>query len=194
MKKQKWKKIKIKRTRSTLKRKALLLLQAGFALGLTPSPRAHGYVLRELAKEWKEINDEYLKRIIQEFRYEKLVSWYEKPDGTVKIVLSKKGKRRALEYKIHEMKIKKPNKWDRKWRVVMFDIPEGKRSARDALRNKLRKLGFEELQKSIFVYPFPCQNEIDFIIEFFEIRNCVRYAEVTNITNEKDLKLCFGLK
>ncbi len=91
------------------------------------------------------------------------------------------------------MQIKKSAIWDRKWRVVFFDIPEKKRKARDALRNKLRELGFRELQKSVFVHPYSCQSEIDFIVEFFEIRPYVRYGELTNLTNEAELKLRFDL-
>jgi CRISPR/Cas system-associated endoribonuclease Cas2 len=183
-----------KKIRSPTKRKILLLLQAGFAMSLTPSPRAHGYILRELGKEWTNIDLDYLRRVVQEFRYDRLVNWQEKPDGTIRIVLTKKGKQHALEYKIDEINIKKPDVWDRKWRIVFFDIPEKRRSARNALRNKLQELGFRELQKSVFVYPYHCQDEIDFIVEFFKIRQCVRYAEATNLTNEEELKLRFNLK
>ncbi len=179
--------------RSPAKRKILLLLQAGLVLGLTPSPKMHGYIFRTLAKDWKNIEYDYLKRVIYEFRHERLVDFQEKPDGSIRIILTKEGKQHALEYNIDEMKIKKPSVWDRKWRMVFFDIPEKKRKARDALRNKLHELGFYELQKSVLVYPYPCQDEIDFIVEFFEIRPCVRYGELTNLTNEAELKLHFDL-
>src|SRR3990167_2211250 len=65
-------------------------------------------------------------------------------------------------------------KWDKKWRVVIFDIPEKSRMARDALRRKLKELEFRELQKSVFVHPYECKKEIDFIIEFFNLRHYVR--------------------
>jgi len=179
--------------RSLAKRKILLLLQAGLVLSLTPSPKMHGYIFRTLAKDWKNIDRDYLKRAIHEFRHERLVDFQEKSDGTIRIVLTKEGEQHTLEYNIDEMEIKKPASWDKKWRIVFFDIPEKRRRARDALRNKLRELGFCELQKSVFVHPYPCQDEIDFIVEFFEIRSCVRYGELTNLTNEAELKLRFGL-
>lgn len=182
-----------KKFSSPTKRKILLLLQAGFALSLTPSPRMHGYILRELGKDWRSIDQDYLKRIVNEFRYEKLIDWQEKQDGSIKVVLSKRGEEYALEYKIDEIKIKKPAAWDQKWRLVMFDIPERKRKARDALRNKLKELGFHELQKSVFVCPFPCQNEVEFIVEFFEVRRYVRFGEIINLINEEELKLHFDL-
>lgn len=169
------------------------MLQTGLALSLTPSPKMHGYIFKTLAKDWRNIGRDYLKRAVHEFRHERLIDFQEKSDGTILIVLTKEGKQHALEYNIDEMKIKEPAIWDRKWRMVFFDIPEKKRKARDALRNKLREFGFYELQKSVLVYPYPCQDEIDFIVEFFEIRPYVRYGEMNNLTNEAELKLHFGL-
>lgn len=182
-----------KKFRSPLRKKVLLLLQAGFAMSLTPSPRAHGYILKELGKEWENVNRDYLKRCLREFNNEKLVDYQEKPGGIIKVVLTKTGQEYALEYKIDEIKIKKPDIWDKKWRMVIFDIPEKRRRARDALRRKLQELGFKELQKSVFIYPYPCEDEIEFVVEFFKIRWYVRYAEVSKLMNEEELKLHFEL-
>lgn len=187
------KQLKKKKFRSSTKRKILLLLQTGLALSLTPSLKMHGYILQELSKDWKNINRDYLKRVIQEFRYERLIDWQESNNGTIRITLTKLGKEYALEFNIDEIKIKEPAFWDEKWRLVFFDIPETKRGARNALRDKLKELGFFELQKSVFINPYPCQNEIDFIVEFFQLRPFVRYAEATNLTNEEELKLHFNL-
>ena len=84
-------------------------------------------------------------------------------------------------------------KLDGKWRIVMFDIPEKYRGARNALRNILRQLGFFEYQKSVFAHPFECQNEVDFVIEFFKLRPWVRLAVADNIDNELHLKTHFNL-
>jgi hypothetical protein len=188
------KKNKNKIIKSPTKRKVLLLLQAGLALGLSPSPKAHIYIFKQLAKEWKEIDRRYLYRIVREFYNERLVEWQEKEDGTIKLVLTEAGKKKALEFNIDEIKIKIPLQWDGKWRVVFFDIPEKRRRARDALRSKLKELGFYEMQKSVFIFPFECRDEIDFIVEFFEIRPFVCYAEMINPTNEARLKIHFDLK
>ncbi len=187
-------KTKGKKISSPTKRKVLLLLQAGLALSLSPSPKTDFYIFKQLAKEWKEIDRQYLYRIVREFYNERLVNWQEKEDGTIKVVLTEAGKKKVLEYNIDEIKIKIPPQWDEKWRLVIFDIPEKRRQARDALRLKIKELGFYEMQKSVFVFPFECRDEIDFIVEFFDIRPFVRYAEMTNLTNEAQLKLHFDLK
>lgn len=44
-------------------------------------------------------------------------------------------------------------KWDGRWRLVIFDISEKERKARDALRAKLKELGFGKWQKSVYISP-----------------------------------------
>ncbi len=185
---------KNKRIYSPVKKKILLLLQAGIILGLTHSPRTQKYIFKKLKREWKRIDRQYLYRIVREFKYDRLVVYKEKKNGTIEVVLTEKGRKRALIFKIDEMEISKPLRWDKKWRVVFFDIPEKRRYARDAFREKLKNLNFYELQKSVFIHPFFCQDEIDFLVEFFEIRNYVRYGEICNLTNEAEIKLHFRLK
>ncbi len=65
--------------------------------------------------------------------------------------------------------------------------------ARDALRERLKNLGFYELQKSVFVFPYECQDEVNFLIEFFNLRKYVRYAVVESIDNDLHLRKIFNL-
>lgn len=178
---------------SPVKKKALLLLKAGIALGLSTSPGAPRRIFSAVSREWKYINRQYLYRVIKEFREERLVDYRENDDGSIRIVLTEKGKNRALEFKVDEIKIKEPKYWDKKWRVVFFDIPEKRRVLRNALRDKLKYLGFFKLQESVFVHPYPCFDEINFLVEFFEIRRYVRMGEMTKLTNEAELILHFEL-
>lgn len=183
----------MKKITSPTKKKVLLLLHAGLALSLTRSFHKQKYIFRSLVREWKSINRRYLYRIIKEFEQERLIDFKETVDGITKIVLSEKGQKRVLAFDIDNLKIKKPAKWDGIWRLIIYDIPHRRRRVRDTLRYKLKELGFYEWQKSVFVCPFPCRDEIDFVIEFFEIRPYVRYAELSNPTNEAELKLHFNL-
>ena len=91
------------------------------------------------------------------------------------------------------MEIERPARWDGKWRIVIFDVPEKMKRAREALREKLRELGFKELQKSVFIHPFECKDEIDFVTEFFNLRPCIRLIRSDFITDEAELKLWFKL-
>ena len=174
------------------KKKILLLLLGGVLLGFTYSPYGQRKVYREISKEWKKIDREKFRRNIAALQRSKHVSIKQNPDGSYTYMLSGKGKSQALTYNFQGMKIPK-HTWDHKWRLVAFDIPEDYKKARDALRHKLRGLGFQELQKSVFVFPYECQNEIEFIVEFFRIRKYVRYGVLESIDNDSQLRKSFGI-
>lgn len=86
---------------------------------------------------------------------------------------------------------KKPEKWDGLWRLVMFDIPENRRKSRNALRFALQKMGLVQIQKSVFLYPYPCKKEIDFVAGYFKIRKGITYATANNIEGGTALKKKF---
>ncbi|HEX9722093.1 MAG TPA: CRISPR-associated endonuclease Cas2 [Candidatus Paceibacterota bacterium] len=172
-------------------KKVLLLLLGGILLGFTYSPYGQRKVYREINKEWKKIDREKFRKSISALQRSKDVSIKQNADDSYTYTLSKKGKKKALTYKFQEMKIFK-HPWDGKWRLVTFDVPEDYKRARDALRKKLRQLGFQELQKSVFIFPYECENEIDFIVEFFGIRKYVRYGVLESIDNDSQLRKTFG--
>lgn len=173
--------------------KVLLLLEAGIALSLTANPRASFRILRGVSKEWQRLNRKALKVAIKNLYQSKLIYIEEKEDGTVKLTLSDEGKQKALQYNPDSIQIKKMTKWDGLWRLVMFDIPESKKQGRDALASKLKRLGFYPLQKSVFIHPYECKDEIDFIVELFELRPYVRFLRVKDIDVALDLKHRFRL-
>lgn len=178
---------------SPLKQKILLLLAAGVALSFAGTLGRQWRILEDIPREWKKINRQYLYRVVREFRDRQLVSAKDNADGTLSVFLTKKGRERVLTFDDRKMRIEKPNRWDGKWHVVLFDIPEKNKLARESLRFKLRELGFHQWQKSVFVYPYTCREQIDFISEFFNVRAHVRYATMSDITNEAELRLHFNL-
>ena len=172
-------------------KKILLLLQAGAILALSGSPRTAFRVLKHVSREWKKIEGEALHDSIRRLYQSKLIDARDHPDGSTTITLTAGGKQRCVTYRLDEMRIERPETWDRKWRVILFDIPEKRRRIRDALRHHLRRLGCYELQKSVFVHPFECRDEIDFIIEFFQARPFVRFIIAEEIDNALHLKQKF---
>ncbi len=156
------------------------------------TPQRQWRILKSTAREWKKIDKRKLSEEIRKLYRSKLLERKINPDGSCTIVLTEKGKTKALTYKFSEMKIKS-KKWDGKWRMVVFDIPEKIRRGRDALRWKIRELGFYELHKSVFVFPYECKDEIDFVIEFFNLRPYTRYGVLESIDNADHLKKIFKL-
>ena len=178
---------------SPTKQKILLLLATGLVVGLSHSSLASWRLVKNLPKALRDIDHRTLRRILREFKYNRLVDFKDEDDGTVSIVVSEKGENVAMRYNPDQIKIVKPARWDRKWRVVVFDIPEKKRLARDSLRKQLKKLGFYELQKSTWVCPYECLNEVKFLSEFFEVQQHVRILTVEKMSTDADLKLHFDL-
>ncbi len=173
--------------------KVLLLLMGGLALGLSGSPTRYSRVLRAISKEWKALDRGELYHAIRRLYESKLINYVAHKDGSIEIVLSRGGQKAALRYKLDEMKIPETNHWDKKWRVILFDIPEKQKSLRDTLRMRLLQLGLIEFQKSVFIHPYECRNEMDFVIELYNARRFVRYIEASHIDNELHFKKKFGL-
>ena len=174
-------------------RTILLMLEAGAALALSGSPKTYFRILRHVKREWQKIEEQAMHAAIRKLYESKLIDARDNPDGTATIVLTQDGKKKALTYKIDEMEIRKPKSWDGKWRIIIFDIPEERRKTRDALRQHLQQLGCLELQKSVFVHPFDCRDEIDYLIEFYQIRRFVRFIVADSIDNAIHLKYKFRL-
>lgn len=133
-----------------------------------------------------------IKRAAYSLKNEKMVNIYEK-DGIDIIEITEGGKKRILKYKFDDIKITRPKKWDKCWRIIIFDIPERFKKARDALSKKLKDMEFYPLQKSVFVCPFECKDKIDFINEFFNTGKFVHYIIAKEINNEEFLKRHYNL-
>lgn len=141
----------------------------------------------------KKYNSRSVYRSLKRMEKQRLIE-IKKEDGD-KIILSitEKGKKKLLEYNIDDLRIEKPKKWDKKWRVISFDIPEKRKLAREALRGKLKDFDFYPLQKSLFVFPFECRDEIDFIAEVFQVQNNITYLETNEISNDYKIKKYFNI-
>lgn len=173
--------------------KILLLLLGGLALGLSGSPRQYFRIIKAIGEDWREIDNRALRNGIKSLYQSKLIEEKQNKDGSITLILTENGKNKALTFDLDNTKIKKPSKWDKKWRVALFDIPEKRKKIRDTLRHHLKKLDFYEFQKSVFVHPYDCEDEIDYIIEFYNIRKFVRFIIADSLDNELDLKKHFDL-
>ncbi len=174
-------------------KKILVLLMTAGTLSLARSSRTYFYALKLAAQTWREINDRNIDQTIRRLYQSELIDIRDFPDGTTEMRLTDKGRERVLFMRYESMQFPKADSWDGKWRVVLFDIPEDKKRTRDVLRQKLTSLGFRELQKSVLVYPYPCRDELDFLIEHFGLRRYVRFLEATEIDVAPHLKKRFGL-
>jgi len=114
-------------------------------------------------------------------------------DGSFKLVLTKEGMRQArIQYLFGKtITFKNSKEWDKKWRIVIFDIPEKDRHFRDVLRLHLRELKFYKLQQSVFISPYPCERQLLELVSIYKVESFVRIMTVDWVDNEKKLQKHF---
>ena len=102
----------------------------------------------------------------------------------------------AVKKLIIEKAIKEKNKrkkWDGKWYILIFDIPENHRAFRDNVRLILREIGFYRLQKSAWVYPYDVAEAIYSLIPSAKEAKWFNYIIAKHISYESELKKYFNL-
>lgn len=114
-------------------------------------------------------------------------------EGGMELQLTALGHEQVVRRVLGELRIAPQEHWDGLWRMVMFDIPERNKWAREGIRDSLKRMGFYQLQKSVFVFPYPCREEIDFLRKLYDIGNAVRFTETAVLAADADIKAFFSL-
>lgn len=115
-------------------------------------------------------------------------------DGERVLTLTRGGRSALSSLTIDDLSIERPRDWDEKWRVVMFDIPMSTSRSRIPFRQKLQDLGFEMYQKSVFVYPFECREEVNLVAQHFGVQQYIRYLVVEEMSDMHELIRKFDLR
>lgn len=115
--------------------------------------------------------------------------------GNTTVSITSKGKIRVKTFCLESLSIPKQRVWDGKWRVVIFDIPAkaGGGKARGAFRQTLKDLGFYQVQQSVWAYPYPCEDEVLFVANFFNVEQYLEIFLASNFLYEKEMKARFKL-
>ena len=177
-----------------LQKKLLVILIGGVALGLSGSPIRYYKTLFAIRDALKEIDNQPKDMSIMRSLQALETRGYVNRRGTGKDAtykLTKKGKNVAQQAAVNNLTLPKEKSWNGKWHIVMSDIPESHKKIRDALRYNLRKVGFKEIQKSVWVYPYACKKEVDFLLECYRANEFIQYLVVDSISNDKNLKKYF---
>ncbi|MFZ3074276.1 MAG: hypothetical protein WA093_04090 [Minisyncoccales bacterium] len=108
--------------------------------------------------------------------------------------LTEEGKKKAGKYKINDLKIKAAKKWDKKWRVLIFDIEDKHRVKREALRGKIKELGLYQLQKSVWVCPYEFKKEMKLLRDFFGLKTKeMKVIAASEIEDDQPIRQFFNL-
>jgi len=111
-----------------------------------------------------------IKKAIQHL----LRSGYFKKAGKNKYFLTTKALGKILELRI-KRKIKDKKKLKKQYLVLIFDIPEERRKTRNLFRHQLKELGFEMIQKSVWITQQDILREMKALIEFCELGEEVKF-------------------
>ena len=134
------------------------------------------------------------KKINAELRRQKLVE-FSKSGKQIKLNITPAGAYRLQKLKIDELGIIIPKKWDRKWRIVIFDIPLTSSTNRTYFTLHLKKLGLKMVQKSVWVHPYNCYEEVQEVASFYNLNRYCSFFEVDKIDGltQKRLKQLFKI-
>ena len=127
------------------------------------------------------------------FKRRKYIEMKRNGKNNAEIKLTDCGKEQIIRHVLSNFKMTSQKHWDGVWRVVIFDIPEKNKWAREGLRYSLKRLGFYQLQKSTFVFPYPCKDEIEFLGRLYDRDNYIRFIETKTISYDDDLRNQFQL-
>jgi hypothetical protein len=144
----------------------------------------------------KHYSKKQFRNSFYKLKNRKLIEIIQEGDEAFRVQLTNKGQKRVREFCFEALEIKEPKNWDKKWRVLIFDIPTKPKiynQAREALRNKIKDLGFYQMQKSTWVFPYECEDEILFIAELFQVQKHIEILTVEKLLHEDRLKKTFGL-
>ena len=142
-------------------------------------------------KRWKRYPKRKVWDTFYNLRRQGLIE-LQKENHQIYINLTERGRVKANWLQIDFLKIKKPKKWDKKWRIVIFDISQPKKLYRESFRSKLKELDFYPLQKSVWIHPFNCQAEIGLLKDFFGLSEKeLRLIVAESIGNDKEIRKFF---
>ncbi|MDP2593931.1 MAG: hypothetical protein Q8P36_01145 [bacterium] len=134
----------------------------------------------------------YTKTVAGRLVTQGLAKWVKK-DDRVYLQITEVGQRK-LAFEGEKMKLKDlKRRWDKRWRMVVFDIPERRSNIRHRLRGVMKEVGFIRLQDSVWVYPYDCEEFMALLKAELRIGKDVLYAIVERIENDKTIRTHFKL-
>lgn len=189
-------KLKIRKNSKPYKILKYALAAGGFLLLSSVAPAGGARFVNDLVKLYfrkKRFEREKFLKDLKHLQSRKLIDYRELPNGDITMALTKAGKKLELRYNLDTITLDAKKPWNGEWHMVVFDIPETKRQARDALREKMKGLGFYLIQESVLLTPYPCEQEIDFIASLFDVRDHVLIFTIRRFEGEEKLRHHFGI-
>ena len=134
-------------------------------------------------------SDRHLLRMLRYLYNKGYITWEDKNAKRL-VRLTEQGKLKAL---LDAFDTEKPKKWDKKWRVVVYDIPESVSALRFQLLHQLRQLGFRKLQASVYIGPNAFNEAAMEYLRYSGLMDYIRIMTVERLDSDADLRKIFKL-
>ncbi len=135
-----------------------------------------------------------VKRVLKNLEKKRIINLEQKGNEAL-VWIKDKNNISIIKYSLKELfDFKKKNKiWKGKWFLVIFDVPEDEKNKREYLRKFLLDLGFFPYQKSVYIFPYECDKEIDLIKKIVEGGKYIKYITADKIEEESVIKTYFKI-
>ena len=179
-------------------KKILFLLARGSALALIITAPQTAKLFKGFLKDksnwndWKIFNENYLRRTIRSLEKQNIIE-IKQENGLEVVKLTDNGRKKVLKYSLSEIGVVKPEYWDKKWRLIFYDVKKNKNVIRDHFRDYLISMGFYPLQESVYLHAYPCEKEVEFLRSYLGIRGEVRMVIAEQIENDQLFREYFSV-
>ncbi len=184
-----------KRTRRGQIERAVLSTIAIAGIGLVAMAAPNTLqLLKHVDPDWivKRDPKQRIREAANRLKKKRLVEFVRQNDR-VFLRITEKGKRMLRSLVLLETPLPRPKRWDGKWRLVIFDIPEKKRAIRGRARSIVSSFGFTRLQDSVWAYPYDCEEAVALLKAELRLGKDLLYIIADAIEYDMPLRKHFGL-
>lgn len=155
---------------------AAVAVMPGVAIALKP------FVRRRPTRQRYEV-DRALRGLIRRGFVEEVVR-----RRRVYYQITDRGREYLMKREFTQTEFEKPKKWDGRWRLIVFDVSERRRHLRDMLRRHFQHLGLQPIQKSVWLFPYPCDDLVRLIKVDLGLGRDVQYFTVGAFADREEEK------
>lgn len=149
---------------------------------------------KPLRKLYETLDERERQRKLQEAVYYMKSRGYLAGDYEHGLQLTDKARKRLAKAELNNLIVPSVPIWDHFWRIVLYDIPETSKSLRNAFHAQLRSIGCFQLQRSVWITPFPCRDIVAALATQYDLDTFVTYFEARNLDNEQAMLQYFRKK
>ncbi len=141
---------------------------------------------------WKRFNLPYLKRTLERLEKQKVIE-IDEANGYQIIKVTEKGKEKIIKFSMEDLVVTKPKVWNRRWRLISFDLPQDHAKKRKIFLEYLKNWGFYPVHRSVYLHAYPCFKELNLLTNYLGIRRFIRFFYVSDIENPELFKNFFNI-